>query len=181
MRLNRTGNSVTSDTIGNTLDLPASAAPAAASALDDTLRRCAETGRSVFLFGGDATSIRALRERVAAAHPRLRIAGICDADFSGPAGRAILDHIAACGPDVVVVDLPSRRHRALIAEVAACGLRFTLVNRPGTFATSAETRSRLRLGAAARIAAEFGTARRLAGVLMRQLVAQGGPRLSARD
>ncbi len=186
MRLNRSGDSVTTDIISSPLELsPAMARPAASQDLVETLRRCEETGRSIFLFGGDAASIRALRGRVAADHPRLRIAGICDADFGGPAGPAILAHIAACAPDIVIVDLSSTRHRALIAEVAACGLRFTLLNRPGSFAPHAGVAGQAGrvpgAGLAARLAGDFASLRSFAGILLRQWLQQRGPKLSVRE
>lgn len=149
------------------------------SALHETLARCEQSGRSVFLFGGDAASIRLVREGVAGDHPRLRIAGICDSDFSGPAGAAILGHIASCKPDVLLIDLPSTRHRALIAEVAAAGLRFTVINRPGSFARYAARRD----GAAwlatsprplAKAAGRVASALRFAGILLRQAWRNGG-------
>lgn len=174
---------MTTDTISDPLELSAAGeAKAAGSALGETLRRCAETGRSVFLFGGDAATIRALRERVAADYPRLRIAGICDADFSGPVGQAILTHIAERKPDVFVLDLPSKRHRALIAEVAACGLRFTLINRAGSFARYAAGQGgNSGLGSFIPFRRQVGTLRRFAGIVLRQFMQQSGPRLSARD
>lgn len=184
MRLDQNGASVTTDSISHPLDLPAPIAASAATAdLAETLRRCEETGRSVFLFGADASVIRALRSRVAGDHPRLRIAGICDADFAGPAGPAILTHIAGCAPDIVIVDLPSARHRSLIAEVAAHGLRFTLVNRPGSFAAYAGPGGSARGGGGVvgRIAGDLATARRFAAILLRQLVQQRRPGLSVRE
>src|SRR4051812_1192416 len=101
----RIGDSVTTDTISTPLDLVVNSAGSLTTPLSETLRRCEETGRSVYLFGGDAAGIRDTRERVARQHPRLRIAGICDADFTGPMGQAILDHMASRRPDVVIVDL----------------------------------------------------------------------------
>jgi hypothetical protein len=183
---NRIGNSVATDTISTALDAAFEGrSRAAPMALDETLRRCEESGRSVFLFGGDATGIRMLRERAGADYPRLRIAGICDADFSGPAGGAIIGHIASCKPDVLVVDLPPARHRALLAEVVAAGLRFTLVNRPGSFIRSAgkrggsvlpgTTRSPL-----SRAAANVASLARFASIVFRQAWRSHGGPASAR-
>lgn len=154
------------------------------SALHETLARCEQTGRSVFLFGGDATSIRMVRERVASDHPRLRIAGICDADFTGPAGAAILGHIASCKPDVLVVDLSATRHRALIAEVAAAGLRFTVVNRPGSFARYAgKLGGPVLLGTYpslfAKAVESVASAARFAGIVLRQACRNAGGRAPA--
>ncbi len=159
--------------------------------LNEVLPRYEGAGESVFLFGGDSTTIHALRGQVRQAFPRLRLAGVCDADFSGPAGRAILDHIAAGSPDVVIVDLPPRRHRALIAEFAAHGLRMSLVNLPGAFARSVATQMtggamQVRFGDAARFGiklprpigralAGFSAALRFSGIIARQLVQNAGP------
>lgn len=177
---NRIGTGVATDSISSQFDPVADAVePGALSALGETLARCEQTGRSVFLFGGDATSIRMVRERVASDHPRLRIAGICDADFSGPAGAAILGHIASCKPDVLVVDLSPTRHRALVAEVAAAGLRFTVINRPSSFARYAGKRD----GAAwlataprpfAKAAKRVVSAVRFAGIVFRQACRSAG-------
>jgi len=171
---------VATDSISSPLDLVAEAAePEALSALGETLARCEQTGRSVFLFGGDAMSIRAVRERVNGDHPRLRIAGICDADFSGPAGAAILGHIASCKPDVLVIDLPSTRHHALIAEVAAAGLRFTVINRPRSFARYAGRRNGPALlgtypSPFAKASESIASAARFTGIVLRQLYGNAG-------
>lgn len=155
--------------------------------LAETLHHCESAGEAVFLFGCDSATIHALRARVRSAFPRLRVAGICDADFSGPAGRAILNHIAACAPDVVIADVAPKRHRALIAEFAAHGLHIGLLNRPGTFARYAAARSGAgAAGLAARLPLPLGralggvaTALRFSGTVARQLVHDGAPRLAS--
>lgn len=98
------------------------------------LRDCAERKRSVFLFGGDSRTIYALRERIVSAVPVIRIAGICDADFAGPVDRAILDHIAAAGADVIVTDFPEARFRLFCAQCAVMGISGKRINLPGCFA-----------------------------------------------
>lgn len=154
--------------------------------LEDALRRCESAGEAVFLFGGDSATIHALRARIRCAFPGLRLAGICDADFSGPAGRAILDHIAACAPDVVIVDVAPKRHRALIAEFAAHGLHTGLVNLPGTFARHAAAQPQTGAAAASlaarrpsrigQLMSGFAAAMRFSGIIARQLVHDVAPR-----
>lgn len=100
----------------------------------ELLRDCAERKRSVFLFGGDSRAIYALRERIASAFPAAPIAGICDADFAGPIDRAVLDHIAAAGADVIVTDLTEARFRLFCAQCAAAGIYGKRINLPGSFA-----------------------------------------------
>lgn len=97
------------------------------------LRDCAGRGRTVFFFGGDSRTIYALRDRVASTLPALKIAGICDADFSGPIDRAVLDHIAAANADVIVSDLPEARFRLFRAQCSAAGIYGKLFNQPGSF------------------------------------------------
>lgn len=97
------------------------------------LRDCAGRGRTVFFFGGDSRAIYALRDRVASALPALKIAGICDADFSGPIDRAVLDHIAAANADVIVSDLPEARFRLFRAQCCPAGIYGKLFNQSGSF------------------------------------------------
>ncbi|WP_199087241.1 WecB/TagA/CpsF family glycosyltransferase [Bosea sp. ASV33] len=97
------------------------------------LRDCAGRGRTVFFFGGDSRTIYALRDRVASALPALKIAGICDADFSEPIDRAVLDHIAAANADVIVSDLPETRFRLFRAQCSAAGIYGKRFNQPGSF------------------------------------------------
>jgi len=154
--------------------------------LQEALRRCERAGEAVFLFGGDSATIQALRRRLRSRRPRLRLAGVCDADFSGPAGREILAHIAACKPDLVIADLAPRRHRALIAEFAAHGLHTGLVNLPGTFARYLATQpgaglSRLTARLPRAIGRAFGELAglaRLSGIVARQLVQRAAPAAS---
>lgn len=157
--------------------------------LEEALRRCESAGEAVFLFGSDSATIHALRSRVCSAWPRLRLVGVCDADFSGPAGPAILAHIAACAPDVVLADVAPKRHRALIAEFASHGLHTGLVNLPGTFARYLATHPALAgasveaIPLAARWSLPVGRAlsdlagiMRLSGTVFRQLVQSAAPR-----
>ena len=99
----------------------------------ELLRDCAGRDRAVFFFGGDSRAIYALRDRVSSAWPRLRIAGICDADFTGPIDRAILAHIAAAHADVIVSDLPEARFRLFCAQCSAAGIYGKRFNLPGSF------------------------------------------------
>lgn len=105
--------------------------------MTDLLRDCAERDRRVFLFGGDSRAIYAVRERIGSTHPAVRIVGICDADFAGPVDRAVLDHIAAAGADVIVTDLPETRFRLFSVQCAAMGLYGKRINLPGHFAAFA--------------------------------------------
>lgn len=100
----------------------------------DILCDCAERNRRVFLFGGDSGTIYALRERIASVVPAVRIAGICDADFTGPIDRAVLDHIAAADADVIVTDLPEARFRLFCAQCVAMEIAAKRINLPGSFA-----------------------------------------------
>jgi hypothetical protein len=97
------------------------------------LRDCAGRNQAVFFFGGDHRAIYALRDRIAADWPALRVAGICDADFAGPADRAVLDHIAAADADVIVTDLPKARFRQFCAQCDTARIRGKRVNLPGSF------------------------------------------------
>lgn len=99
----------------------------------ELLRDCAARDRTVFFFGGDSRSIYALRDRVASTLPALKIAGICDADFSGPIDRAVLDHIAATNADVIVGDLPEAHFRLFSAQCSAAGICGKRFNLPGSF------------------------------------------------
>ncbi|CAM5764483.1 WecB/TagA/CpsF family glycosyltransferase [Bosea minatitlanensis] len=156
--------------------------------LQEALRRSEQAGEAVFLFGGDSATIHALRRRLRSRRPRLRLAGVCDADFSGPAGPGILAHIAACKPDLVIADLAPRRHRALIAEFAAHGLHIGLVNLPGTFARYLATQpgaaglARLTAKLPPAIGRAFGELAglaRLSGILARQLLQRAAPAAGA--
>lgn len=102
-------------------------------AMVDFLRDCAGRKQAVFFFGGDSRAVYALRDRIATDWPALRIVGICDADFAGPADRAVLDHIAAAGADVIVTDLPKARFRQFCTQCDATGIRGKPVNLPGSF------------------------------------------------
>lgn len=154
--------------------------------LEAALRRCEDAGEAVFLFGGDSATVHALRSRVRSSFPRLRVAGICDADFAGPAGHAILAHIAACKPDMVIVDMSPKRHRALIAEFAANGLHMGLTNLPGTFERYVAARRHGGLTAAGRsprlprpigkAMSGFAAALRFSGIIAHQFVRDAGPR-----
>ncbi|WP_366509840.1 WecB/TagA/CpsF family glycosyltransferase [Bosea sp. (in: a-proteobacteria)] len=156
-----------------------------AGGLVDLLRDCAERNRGVFLFGGDSREIYALRERIVSAVPVVRIAGICDADFAGPVDRAVLDHIAAAGADVIVTDLPEARFRPFGAQCVAMGIGGTRINLPGSFTDFAfgsgqglsgvPVPARLRrIGVAAQAGLEF------ARIILRQSLRRAGsPRASA--
>lgn len=79
---------------------------------------CEADGRSVFCFGSEARIVYALRDELLVRFPRLRLAGICDADCEGTVSRAVVDFIASTHPDVIVVDLDARRSRAFVAAHA---------------------------------------------------------------
>jgi hypothetical protein len=161
--------------------------------LEEALRRCERAGEAVFLFGADHATVHALRSRIRSAWPRLRLAGICDADFSGPAGPAILAHIAACAPDMVIADVAPKRHRALIAEFASHGLRPGLVNLPGTFVRYLATHPGLADAAAAsppaarlprpiaKAVAELAAIMRFSGIVARQIFLGAAPSHAARS
>lgn len=112
-------------------------APARTGRVDELaefLTDCAGRNRTVFFFGGDSRTIYAVRDRIEAGFPRLRIAGICDADFVGQVDRVILGHIAAAGADVVVTDLPETRFRQFCAQCNVGGIGGARVNLRGSFA-----------------------------------------------
>lgn len=129
------GDSVTSDSIEEQIERVVRADVVRRdTGLEEALRRCAGAGEAVFLFGGDDATIQALRSRIRAAWPGLRLTGVHGADTPGPTGAAILARIATCAPDLVIADVAPKRHRALIAEFASHGLHTGLINLPGTFA-----------------------------------------------
>lgn len=110
--------------------------------LAEFLNDCAERNRTVFLFGGDSRTIYAVRDRIEASFPGLRIAGICDADFAGPVDRAILGHIAAAGADVVIADLPEARFRQFCTQCNVAAIGGARVNLHGSFTDFAPGRRR---------------------------------------
>ena len=83
----------------------------AASEMHRLLDRCESEGTAVFLFGSEARIVYALRDKVGAAFPGLRIAGICDADFEGEASPAIVDFIAGTKPGLIILDMAERDAR----------------------------------------------------------------------
>lgn len=97
------------------------------------LDRCENAGTGVFFFGSEAGTVYSLRDKVASAFPRLRIAGICDADFEGEASPAIVDFIAGTKPGLILLDMAQRQARAF---AQANGHRFPqacLVHLDGAF------------------------------------------------
>lgn len=76
--------------------------------LSDLLARSQDAGTTVFFFGSEARIVYALRDKVASDFPRLAIAGICDADFSGAVSPAIVGFIAAAKPGMIIVDMAER-------------------------------------------------------------------------
>ena len=110
-----------------------SAGGRAASELAGLLVACQGAKRSVFLFGSEQRDIYRLRDMVVAAFPGLKLAGICDADFDGPASQAIVDHIVKARPDMVIVDMPRRDFRRFERDHASGLPGATLVNLPGAF------------------------------------------------
>lgn len=151
-----------------------------AGKLAELLRDCARRGCAVFFFGGDSRAIYALRDRAASALPALRIAGICDADFSGPIDRAVLAHVAAAKADVIVSDLPEARFRLFCAQCSAAGIYGKRFNLPGSFSDFAfgPRRGFFRLFPAGRLL-RFGSAARAGLAFLRIVVMQrlrGGAR-----
>lgn len=123
-----------------------STAGRAASDLAAILADCQGARRSVFLFGSEQREIYRLREVVSAGFPALKLAGICDADFDGPASREIVAHIAKSSPDTVVVDMPPRDFLRF-ARDHACDLPASaLVNLPGGFRRHLRDVERPRVG-----------------------------------
>jgi hypothetical protein len=112
---------------------PAQKAGANAHAFQGLLGDCERSGASVFLFGSDGPVIYQLREKVGSAFPKLRIAGICDADFDGSATREVVEHIANARPDVIIVDMAPRIFRAFARDNASQFASASLVNLPATF------------------------------------------------
>lgn len=101
---------------------------------------CQSEGLSVFFFGSQTQTIYMLRERVAAGFPRLKIAGICDADFEGCASPAIVDFIAGTKPGLIVLDMAE--HEARVFSQAN-GHRFagaSLVHLEGAFSDYVQPR-----------------------------------------
>lgn len=76
------------------------------------LGRCERDGTAVFLFGSEARIVYMLRDKVGAAFPQLKIAGICDADFEGCASPAIVDFIAGTKPGLIILDMGERQAAA---------------------------------------------------------------------
>lgn len=151
------------------------------------LRMCAGRARAVFLFGGDSSTIHAMRERTGAVFPALRIAGICDADFAGPIDRAVFVHIAAAHADVIISDLPDARFRQLRAQCSAAGLDGEWINLPGSFSDFAlgPRRRFLGLGVPGRLS-RFGAAAmtglQFVRIVLRQASCRAGPQAKpARD
>ncbi len=110
--------------------------------LAEFLNDCAGRNRTIFLFGGDSRTIYAVRDRVEAGFPGLRIAGICDADFAGQIDRAVLGHIAAARADAVIADLSETRFRQFCAQCNAAWIGGAPVNLCGSFAPFAFGRRR---------------------------------------
>lgn len=160
--------------------------------LDEALRRCEDSGEAIFLFGSDSATVRALRGRIRSSWPRLRLVGVCDADFLGQAGPAMLAHIGACAPDVVIADVAPKRHRALIAEFASHGLHTGLINLPGTFARYVATHPGLAAAGEGatpavgklppligRLLNDLAGVMRFSGIIARQLLHSAAPRHAA--
>lgn len=109
------------------------------------LTACQGAGRSVFLFGSEPREIYRLRDMVAAGFPGLRLAGICDADFVGPASPEIVDHIAAARADTIVVDMPRRDFLRFERDHADRLAGSSLVNLPGAFRRHVHAADRVRM------------------------------------
>lgn len=92
--------------------LPKSPRVSQASGLPELLAQAQDSGTRVFFFGSVPGIVYALRDKVASDFPRLAIAGICDADFSGAVSSAIVDFIAAATPGMIVVDMAEREFSA---------------------------------------------------------------------
>lgn len=100
------------------------------------LDRCESAAIPVFFLGSEPRIVYSLRDSVAAAFPGLKIAGICDAAFEGPASPAIVDFIASTRPGVIIMDTAERDFRAF---ARAHGERFptaSLVHLDGAFSAS---------------------------------------------
>lgn len=158
-----------------------------AGEIADLLRACAGRARAVFLFGGDSSTIQAMRERAGSTFPVLRIAGICDADFIGPIDRAVLTHIAAAHTDVIISDLPDTRFRLLRAQCSAAGLDREWINLPGSFPDFVFGRRGRFLGLRvsarhSRFGAALSAGLQFARIILTQVLSRAGPRAKpARD
>lgn len=125
---------------GATSHAPSEHWPAYHPALADVLAGCAESGQRVYLFGADATTLYGLRDRIAVAFPDLHLAGMCDAAFTGPISRDILLHMASCGPDLIVADVPDGLFRRLQADASELVPGARVVNLPYGFAPAGSFR-----------------------------------------
>jgi len=87
------------------------------------MRRAAEKGWRVYLFGGGRGSAKRAASRLRAAYPDLKIVGTASprVDMSEPAAqrRAALDAISAVAPDLVLVGLGAPKQELWIHESAA--------------------------------------------------------------
>ena len=127
---------------GQLCGFAASGRASPAGEIADLLRDCSGREQAIFFFGGDSRTVYALRDRIAAGLPGLRIAGVCDADFAGSVDRAVLAHIAAARADVIVTDLPAARFRQFCAQCEMVGIDAMRINRSGGFAELAFGRRR---------------------------------------
>lgn len=148
------------------------------------LDRCERAGIPVFFFGSEPRIVYSLRDSVAATFPRLRIAGICDADFEGEASPAIVDFIAGTMPGVIILDMAERDFQTFLQ---AQGGRFpaaALVHLDGAFGAyvlpwaerALPSREGSRSGAASlllRMLRQGLSASRFAGIILAQFL-QGG-------
>ncbi|WP_197280695.1 WecB/TagA/CpsF family glycosyltransferase [Bosea vaviloviae] len=150
-----------------------------APGLPELLAQAQGGGTRVFFFGSAPGIVYALRDKVASDFPRLVIAGICDADFSGAVSSAIVDFIAATTPGMIVVDMAEREFSAF---VRSNGHRFpdaSLVHLDGAFCAyllpqgrrAVLSRRSLRHGVP--LIARSLSAARFCGIVLAQLL-QGG-------
>ena len=122
----------------------------------------------MFFFGSEPSTVYRLRDRVGAAFPGLKIAGICDADFKGPASPEIVDFIGGAKPAMIIVDMAERQFRTFSQ---ANGHRFpeaSLIHLDGAF--GAYVRPRAEQGLLSRSLRRSGAALPL---LLRGMVRQG--------
>lgn len=103
------------------------------NALLAALESAAASDSSVFLLGADAGTIRDVEAKVLHSFPELRLSGICDGDFADAFEAPIIQFVSERRPDLIITDLPPRRHHDFARSVRLRLKTATLVNAPGSF------------------------------------------------
>ncbi len=156
----------------------------ASADLHRLLASCERDGTAVFFFGSQSRIVYMLRDKVGAALPRLKIVGICDADFEGRASAAIVDFIAGAKPGLIILDMAEREARIFCEANAHRFPGSALVHLDGAFGDyvlqRGERRWWPRAGANSRPGWAFRpglSALRFSGVILSQLLQGGRSRL----